>query len=35
MDELTYGDLDKNREIFLNLKSPDVFASFFAGLEKE
>jgi hypothetical protein len=35
MDELTYGDLDKNRETFLNLKSPDVFASFIAGLEKE
>ncbi|QEC77634.1 class I SAM-dependent methyltransferase [Mucilaginibacter ginsenosidivorax] len=35
MDGLTYSDLDKNRETFLNLKSPETFASFVNDLEKE
>ena len=35
MEKLTYADLEKNRETYLNLKSPDIFASFIKDLEKE
>ncbi|MCS3737886.1 class I SAM-dependent methyltransferase [Mucilaginibacter dorajii] len=35
MDKLTYADLDNNRETYLNLKSPETFASFVKELEKE
>lgn len=33
--DLTYADLDANREKFLNLKSPEAFAAFVGSLEKE
>lgn len=33
--DLTYADLDTNREKFLNLKSPEAFATFVGSLERE
>ena len=34
LNNLTYADLDKNREVYLNLKTPEYFSTFISEFEK-